>query len=50
MEIYLIGFQLKIINMDNDNNGPSYCVEMEPKFFTPLSLTERKGEGVKLQV
>ena len=25
-------------------------VEMEPKFFTPLSLTERKGEGVKLQV
>ena len=25
-------------------------VEMEPKFFTPLSLAERKGEGVKLQV
>ena len=24
MEIYLIGFELKIINMDNDNNGPSY--------------------------
>ena len=24
MEIYLIGFQLKIINTENDNNGPSY--------------------------
>ena len=24
MEICIIGFQLKIINMNNDNNGPSY--------------------------
>ena len=24
MEICIIGFQLKIINMKNDNNGPSY--------------------------
>ena len=26
MEICIIGFQLKIINMNNDNNGPSYSV------------------------
>ena len=27
MDIYLIGFQPKIINIDNDNNGPSYWSE-----------------------
>ena len=38
MEIYLIGFQLKIMNTENDNNGPSYSLSHK-------SLGRIPGEG-----
>ena len=43
MEICIIGFQLKIINMNNDNNGPSYyyvvgAMEADVILFLPPQM------------